>query len=89
MVKCQCDSCCSCCEDPAEFQGMKPTRDNVRVLIRGFKIRKANLEDDLDLLEEVYQAYAEKAGKSDLQKEFKTLRESLKKLATAFSAERL
>ena len=89
MVKCQCDSCCSCCEDPAEFQGMKPTRDNVRVLIRGFKIRKANLEDDLDLLESVYQAYAAKTGKSDLLEEFSDLRDALKNLAAAFSAERL
>lgn len=87
--RCECDCGTCCCEEPIEFQGMKPTRDNVRLLVRGFKVQKGNLLDDLDALEQVYGGYAESKGKPTLQKQFAAVRDSLETLAAALRAERL
>lgn len=83
----QCEVSCNGCV--CEFEDLKPTRDNVRACVKGFKVMKQMIEDDLDLLESLHSQYMEKKGGKKRAKQFNAVRKALDDLLAGLREDRL
>lgn len=84
-----CEPKCDGCATPCEFEDLKPTRDNVRACVKGFKVVKAMVEDDLDLLESIHTQYMEKKGGKKRTRQFNAVRKALNDLLEGMKEDRL
>lgn len=90
MAKQQCDSACATCDAcVSEFEDLKPTRDNVRACVKGFKVLKCMVEDELDMLESIHTQYMEKKGEKGRARQFNALRRALNDLLAGLREDRL
>lgn len=83
----QCEASCSGCA--CEFEDLKPTRDNVRACVKGFKVMKAMVDDEIDLLESLHSAYMEKKGCKKRTRQFNAVRKALNDLLSGLKEDRL
>ena len=87
MATKQCESSCNGCI--CEFEDLKPTRDNVRACVKGFKVMKEMVDDEIDLLESLHSQYMEKKGSKKRTKQFNAVRKALNDLMAGLREDRL
>lgn len=87
MATKQCEASCNGCT--CEFEDLKPTRDNVRACVKGFKVMKAMVDDEIDLLESLHSPYMEKKGSKKRTRQFNAVRKALNDLLSGLKEDRL